>query len=76
MIKYITEMSTEIEKIEKLLMHNSDSDTIVMYKNASGEIFITNNDSEEFDASTFFFTISKEDWNEIKLFIDKQFQND
>ena len=67
-----TEMSVETVKIEKLIMTDENNQDIFMWRNYRDDIFVTNDESDEADASTFFFVISKEDWPEIKKFIDKQ----
>lgn len=42
------------------------------YLNAHDEIFVSTEDDGM--AGAFWFTISKEDWKDLKEFIDRQFQ--
>ena len=66
-------MSTEIIMIEKIVLNSNDGDTVIFEGMSNDRIFVTNNDTDEFDATAFSFTIDKEDWPEIKSFIDKYF---
>ena len=46
-----------------------DKPDIEIFLNDENQIFINERDED----SPFWFTFSKEDWNEIKRFVDKQF---
>lgn len=65
-----TTMATTI--VERIIIEDEEGkyESIVMYLNADGDIFVSN---EQDDATNFYFTFNKHDWEEIKLFIDKQF---
>lgn len=54
------------------LILDSEGEQMEFYLNDKGEIFVHNMTDEE-DLRSMFFTISKEDWEQIKSFIDYQF---
>jgi hypothetical protein len=70
MVKII-KMSTEIK--ERLYVYDEKSEPMYfIFLNDLGDMMFTNDlDSE--DNFSAYMTITKEDWQEIKKFIDKQF---
>ena len=58
----------------KITSHNIDEVIFVSTPNKQ-VISFTNNDTDEADATNFFFTIDKADWEFVKEFIDEQFKN-
>lgn len=69
-------MATDIKYgYDKLFVSSkSQDDTIVIYSNNKNCVSFTNDDTDTPDASSFFFIIEKEDWDEVKKFIDNQFK--
>jgi hypothetical protein len=70
MIK-ITNMPTELR--EKLvLVNDKGEDELIIFFNSKNEITITDDlDSENMYA--FWYSLNKEDWQDVKKFIDEQF---
>lgn len=68
LLKNINDMPTDIR--QRLFLTNKDEETeLVVFYNNMDKITLANNE----DLDDFVLSISKEDWEEIKLFIDKEF---
>jgi len=55
----------------KHLIFSSDGCEMVMHMNAIGELFVAENNDM---AGSFWFTITKEDWEKMKAFVDEEFK--
>ncbi len=63
-------MSTFISEQIILESETKSFENIVMFLNADGNVFVSN---EQDDATNFWFSFTKGDWEEIKKFLDNQF---
>ena len=59
---------------ESLLIDTNSSNEyeIEVFLNSDNEIFIGN---DTHNSDSFYFTLNEKDWNNLKSFIDKQFNN-
>jgi hypothetical protein len=66
----IEKMPTQIN--ETLTVTNDKGEQeLIMWFNHAGEMYVTNDDSEDADATAFWFVIRKDDWPYIRKFIDE-----